>query len=152
MRQISAILIGAACIAGVAQLGVAATPPQTTYSVTVLSSAGASGNSIDDFGLVAGSYTLASGAVHASVWAFGSQRDLGTLGSAALSSLVQWPAKNSLGIVSGISLTDALDPNKEGWSCKFFLPNPNFNVPRQCNLPTYRHFIYHHMCCDQWSQ
>ena len=130
MRQISAILIGAACIAGVAQLGVAATPPQTTYSVTVLSSAGASGNSIDDFGLVAGSYTLASGAVHASVWAFGSQRDLGTLGSAALSSLVQWPAKNSLGIVSGISLTDALDPNKEGWSCKFFLPNPNFNVCR----------------------
>ena len=32
------------------------------------------------------------------------------------------------GLVSGISLTDAVDPNKEGWSCGAFLPNPNFNV------------------------
>src|SRR5271170_8407480 len=102
MRQISTAIIAAAGITGFAQLCAAAPPPPTMYTVTVLSSAGASGNSIDDFGLVAGSYTLASGALHASVWAFGSQLDLGTLGSAALSSNVQWPAKNSLGIVSGI--------------------------------------------------
>jgi probable HAF family extracellular repeat protein len=130
MRQIATVIIAAAGITGFAQVSPAALPPPTTYNLTVLSGAGASGNSIDDFGLVAGSYTLASSALHASVWAFGSQLDLGTLGSAALSSNVQWPVKNSLGIVSGISLTDALDPNKEGWSCSYFLPNPNFNVCR----------------------
>jgi probable HAF family extracellular repeat protein len=61
----------------------------------------------------------------------GQQIDLGTLGAGAnLSSTVQWPVKNDLGLISGISLTDQLDPNKEGWSCGFFLPNPNFNVCR----------------------
>jgi probable HAF family extracellular repeat protein len=128
MRQLLTAIIATAC--GFAQVRAAGPPPPPThYSVTILSSAGASGNSIDDFGLVAGSHTLASKALHATVWAFGSQVDLGTLGSgAALSSTVQWPAKNLLGIVSGISLTDALDPNQEGWSCSFFLPNPNLNV------------------------
>lgn len=102
---------------------------QPRFRVTVLSSAGAAGNSIDDFGVVAGSYTLANDAIHASVWAFGRQIDLGTLGTAAgLSSLVQWPVKNFQGIVSGISLTDRIDPNKERWSCGFFIPNPNSNV------------------------
>jgi probable HAF family extracellular repeat protein len=111
----------------VAAAAVAASPPK--YRVTILNSSGASGNSIDDFGVVAGSYTLANKALHASVWAFGRQIDLGTLGTGVgLSSLVQWPAKNFQGIVSGISLTDRIDPNREGWSCGFFLPNPNFNV------------------------
>jgi probable HAF family extracellular repeat protein len=103
--------------------------PAPKYRVTVLSSSGASGNSIDDFGVVAGSYTLANKTIHASVWAFGRQIDLGTLGTGAgLSSLVQWPVKNFQGIASGISLTDQIDPNREGWSCGFFVPNPNFNV------------------------
>jgi probable HAF family extracellular repeat protein len=101
----------------------------THYHVTVLSDAGASGNSIDDLGLVAGSHTLGNNTVHATLWAFGAQIDLGTLGSgASLSSTVQWPVKNVRARISGISLTDAIDPNKEGWSCGFFLPNPNFNV------------------------
>jgi probable HAF family extracellular repeat protein len=118
-----ALLLGAALATS------AAAAP--TYRVIILSSAGAQGNSIDQFGVVGGSYTLASGAVHASVWAFGHQIDLGTLGKGAgLSSKVQWPAKNYQGILSGISLTDALDPNKEGWSCGFFLPNPDFHVCR----------------------
>jgi probable HAF family extracellular repeat protein len=91
--------------------------------------ANAVGNSIDDLGIVAGSYTLTNSAIHASLWVFGQLVDLKTLGTgAALSSRVQWPVKNVLGLVSGISLTDALDPNKEGWSCGAFLPNPNFNV------------------------
>ena len=102
-------------------------PPK--YMVTVLSSAGASGNSIDNLGFVAGFYTLANHTQHASLWAFGQQVDLGTLGSGTgLSSIVQWPVKNDRVLISGISLTDQLDPNKEGWSCGFFLPNPNFNV------------------------
>jgi uncharacterized membrane protein len=34
-------------------------------------------------------------------------------------------------LVSGISYTDAIDPNKEAWSCSFFLNgNPNFHVCR----------------------
>jgi len=108
-----------------------ASETQTIYRVTILSDAGAAGRSVDDFGIVAGRYTLPNNARHASVWAFGQQIDLGTLGSGAgLSSTVLWPVKNHLGIVSGISLTDELDPNKEGWSCGFFLANPNFNVCR----------------------
>jgi hypothetical protein len=110
-----------------ASTAIATTPAK--YKVAILSSSGASGNSIDDFGVVAGSYTLASKAVHASVWAFGRQIDLGTLGKdPGLSSRVQWPVKNYRGLVSGISLTDDIDPNKEGWSCAFFLPNPSSHV------------------------
>jgi uncharacterized membrane protein len=101
----------------------------TRYQVTILSSAGAQANSINDLRLISGSYTLARRALHASLWAYGQQVDLGTLGvGIGLSSRVQWPVKNVLGLISGISLTDQLDPNKEGWSCGFFLNNPNFNV------------------------
>jgi len=97
--------------------------------VTVLSFASASGNSIDDLGVIGGSSALPDKSVHAIVWAFGKRVDLGTLGTGAgLSSIVQWPVKDVLGLISGISLTDKLDPNREGWSCGFFLSNPNFNT------------------------
>lgn len=130
MHHISQIIVAVACSAGFAQASVAK-PTQTQYRVTILSAASASGNSIDDLGLVAGSYTLANNTVHASLWAFGTQVDLGTLAKGSrLNSLVQWPVKNNLGLISGISLTDQLDPNKEGWSCGFFLSNPGFNVCR----------------------
>jgi probable HAF family extracellular repeat protein len=129
MRRILRVILIATSFSLVAGVAVAAAAPQTLYRVTVLSSAGAQGNSVNDLGLIGGSYTLSSGALHASIWAFGRQFDLGTLGSgAALSSRVQWPVKNVIGLISGISLTDALDPNQEGWSCGFFLPNANFNV------------------------
>lgn len=123
MRRIFCPLLLAVCLGAAS-----AASAQPLYRVTVLSSAGAQGNSVNDFGLVGGSYTLASGALHAAVWGFGRQLDLGTLGSPALSSRVQWPVKNVVGFVSGISITDAPDPNKEGWSCGFFLPNPNSNA------------------------
>lgn len=130
MRRLSWVLLAAAGFLPGAYLG-AAGPTATTYQVTILSNANAQGNSVNDFGLVAGSFTLPSGALHASLWAYGRQLDLGTLGSGAgLSSRVQWPVKNVLGLISGISLTDALDPNQEGWSCGFFLNNPGFNVCR----------------------
>ena len=104
-------------------------PPPLKYRVTILSDASAQGRSIDDLGLISGSYRLPNQAVHAALWAFGHQLDLGTLGTGAgLSSRVLWPVKNDLGLISGISLTDRLDPNREGWSCGFFLDNPNFNV------------------------
>ena len=129
MRQILYVLLAAACCGAIAQSAAATPSHQTMYRVTILSNAGAAGNSINDLGLIGGSYTLANNSVHANLWAFGNQIDLGTLGTgAALSSRVQWPVKNVLGLISGISLTDKLDPNQEGWSCGFFLPNPNFNV------------------------
>jgi len=129
MRQIPYVLLAAACCGAAAQTTAATPPHQAMYRVTILSNAGAAGNSINDLGLIGGSYTLANYSVHANLWAFGNQTDLGTLGTgAALSSKVQWPVKNVLGLISGISLTDKLDPNQEGWSCGFFLPNPNFNV------------------------
>lgn len=129
MRLILIGMAAAICGAFMVQSSLAA-PPQTTYRVTVLSDAGASGNSIDDLGLVSGSHTLSDNVtLHASLWAFGQQVDLGTLGTGVgLSSRVQWPVKNDRAFISGISMTDRLDPNKEGWSCGFFLPNPNFNV------------------------
>jgi probable HAF family extracellular repeat protein len=131
MRKISWWILSMACTAVIADPLLAAPASNTTYRVSILSDAGASGNSIDDIGLVAGSATLANDAVHATLWVRGQQIDLGTLGTSAnLSSTVQWPVKNDLGLISGISLTDQLDPNKEGWSCGFFLPNPNFNVCR----------------------
>lgn len=131
MRYTLRFILAAACCAAATVAAVADSPPQTLYRVTVLSSAGASGNSINDLGLVGGFYTPAVNINHASIWVFGNQIDLGTLGSGAgLSSIVQWPVKNVLGLVSGISLTDALDPNQEGWSCGFFINNPNFNVCR----------------------
>jgi probable HAF family extracellular repeat protein len=135
MRPISQILLAiAGCVA--MAYPCAADPPATlSYRITLLNdpNTGANhnavGNSINDAGVVAGSYTLSNGAIHASLWAFGQLVDMKTLGTATgLSSRVQWPVKNILGLVSGISLSDAVDPNKEGWSCGAFLPNPNFNV------------------------
>jgi uncharacterized membrane protein len=129
MRALSYVILTVACCAATSATAAAASQPQPLYRVTVLSSAGAAGNSVNELGLIGGSYTLANNSVHAALWAFGQQIDLGTLGSGAtLSSKVQWPVKNVLGLMSGISLTDSLDPNQEGWSCGFFLPNPNFNV------------------------
>jgi probable HAF family extracellular repeat protein len=134
MRPFSQFMLAAATCVAIA-LPCAAEPPAPMYRVTILTdpntstTANAVGNSIDDLGIVAGSYTLTNSAIHASLWVFGQVVDLKTLGTGTgLSSRVQWPVKNVLGLVSGISLTDALDPNKEGWSCGAFLPNPNFNV------------------------
>jgi probable HAF family extracellular repeat protein len=127
--RLSTLIVALVGSAVLAQALAAEESSPTRYRVAVLSSAGASGNSINDLGIVAGRHRLANGSQHAAVWAFGEQLDLGTLGhGAALGSRVQWPVKNILGLVSGISLTDQLDANKEGWSCGFFIPNPNFNV------------------------
>ena len=128
MRRSLYVILSLACVVA-AQAALAGSNPQPRYRITILDDSGAQANSVNDFGLVGGSHTLANHTRHATVWAFGHQLDLGTLGKGkALSSRVQWPVKNVIGLVSGISLTDALDPNQEGWSCGFFLPNPNFNV------------------------
>jgi len=128
MRTVPRIILAAACSAAFFDLSIAGSPPQTQYRVIILSAPTSLGNTIQDTALVGGSYFLASGAQHAALWAFGQQVDLGTLGNPSLSSAVLWPVKNYQGILSGISLTNKLDPNKEGWSCSYFIPNPNYNV------------------------
>ena len=128
MRRSLYVILSVTCLVA-AQAAFSGSVPQTHYRVTILNGNGAQGNSVNDLGLVGGSHTLANNTIHATVWAFGHKLDLGTLGKeTGLSSRVQWPVKNVIGLVSGISLTDTLDPNQEGWSCGFFLPNPNFNV------------------------
>ena len=130
MRRVSDFLVAAALFM-LTTVADGATQAPRNYRVTVLSTAIAQGRSINDLGLVAGSLKTASGTVHASAWAFGHQLDLGVLGTGpGLNSRVLWPVKNVLGLISGISLTDQLDPNREGWSCGAFLSNPNFNVCR----------------------
>jgi uncharacterized membrane protein len=135
MHPISNFMLAAATCVALAPLCAAEPQAPPKYRVTILSDFNTSGNvrargySIDDIGIVAGSYRLADNSTHASLWVLGQQIDLETLGKGTnLSSRVQWPVKNILGLVSGISLTDALDPNHEGWSCGAFLLNPNFNV------------------------
>jgi probable HAF family extracellular repeat protein len=124
------VLFLATCVLLCARIALA-TDTHTLYRVTILSDADAAGRSVNDFGWVAGRITLANNVRHASAWIFGQQFDLGTLGRGDdLKSTVLWPVKNYLGVVSGISQTDALDPNKEGWSCGAFLSNPNFKVCR----------------------
>jgi probable HAF family extracellular repeat protein len=129
MRQFPKMVAAAGACAALSLAAAAGAAP--LYRVTVLSSSGAQGNSLNDLDIASGSYTLPDGSLHAAVWAFGAQLNLGTLGSTpGLSSRVQWPVKNLVGLISGISLTDELDPNQEGWSCGFFLNNPHFNVCR----------------------
>jgi len=135
MRPILQFMLAMAGCLAMAHSPAAAPAPEPLYRVTILSDPNASmtanavGNSINDVGIVAGSYTLTSGSIHASLWAFGQLMDLKTLGTGkTLSSRVQWPVKSLLGLISGISLTDALDPNQEIWSCGYFLPNTNSNV------------------------
>jgi probable HAF family extracellular repeat protein len=133
MRPLSQFMLAATTCIAIGYTAAAA-PEMPKYHVTLLSdpnttsTADAFGTSIDDLGIVAGGYTRTDGAIHASLWVFGQQVDLGTLGAATLNSLVQWPVKNIRGLVSGISLIDELDPNKEGWSCSAFIPNANFNI------------------------
>jgi uncharacterized membrane protein len=135
MRPISHFMFAVVSCLAIAHPTVAAPPEHPMYRVTVLgdpnttANANAFGTSVNDLGIVAGGYTQVTGALHASLWAFGRQVDLGTLGKPEQNSVVQWPVKNVLGLVSGISYTDQLDPNEEAWSCSYFLGgNPNFNV------------------------
>ncbi len=59
------------------------------------------------------------------MWLGDSPTDLGVLGSknSQKNSNVAWPVKNTLGLIVGISQTDAPDPYGESWSCSaFFVP------------------------------
>ncbi|MGH8164721.1 MAG: hypothetical protein ACREP1_10340, partial [Rhodanobacteraceae bacterium] len=122
-RTSPATLIVALLACGaVAQTSIAANAPR--YVVNNLASLGGTdseGNSINDFGLIAGFSNLAGDqSTHATAWLYGSKFDLGTLGGA--NSDVAWPVKNDFGVISGIAQTATPDPNGEPWSCSGFLP------------------------------
>jgi probable HAF family extracellular repeat protein len=139
VRQISfAILVALGCVAVAASASASHAntqhnPQPVHYRITVLPSLGGAvlnsrGKSINDFGVVAGYSNAPNGKRHAAAWAFGQKYDLGTLGLADdLASSVPWPVKNGVGLISGISLTDDVDPSGgQGWSCSAggFLANP----------------------------
>lgn len=127
MRQITkAILAALAWVAaGVCTHAAAEMPAHgmTNYRVSLLrSSLGGSndrGNSINNLGLVSGYSSLPGKAArHATIWLFGRQFDLGTLGGD--NSSVPWPVKNGVGLISGIAETGERHPYEETWSCGFF--------------------------------
>jgi len=133
MRQIATTIALASITLAATVSATAANTPQPLYRVTLLSppAAGTSarGTSINDWGLVAGSFKRASGERHAAVWLDSRAWDLGTLGTAdSLKSTVLWPVKNHLGFVSGISQTDTPDSLQEAWSCGAFLSNPTHRI------------------------
>lgn len=95
------------------------------YHVIKLRSLGGTtsgGNSINDLGWATGTSTLDDNTTtRATLWLFGLKLDLGTLGGP--NSGVIWPAKNNIGVISGIAQTAELDPYEEDWSCSAFLPD-----------------------------
>ena len=104
------------------------------YTVTSLSSIGGTnseGNSINEFGLIAG-YSNTSGdrSTHATAWLDGATIDLKTLGG--VNSNVAWPVKNDFGFISGISQTDTTDPLNEPWSCTAFFYGSETGAGKTC--------------------
>lgn len=93
-------------------------------------SSAASGNSIDNLGLIAG-FTAhdTDAAWHATAWLYGLRFDLGTLGGPH--SNVAWPVKNDIGLIAGIAQTNVPEPNGARWSCRSFFPPP-LNVGYTC--------------------
>ncbi len=135
----------AVLLAGVAQGGgfdASRHHGQTDYFVTNLSSLGGTnsrGNSINNLGWIAGYSNLEGDQIrHASLWLYGFQFDLGTLGDPdTTNSSVAWSqAMNNRGLIAGISQTDTPDPRGEEWSCRVFFP------PATATGPTCRAVVW----------
>lgn len=95
--------------------------PYRVVTLNNLSGSASTGNSLNDIGWAAGSANLAGNTTeHATVWVYGLTFDLGTLGGQ--NSDVQWPNKNTHGLLSGWAETSALNPLDEAWSCTAFNP------------------------------
>jgi probable HAF family extracellular repeat protein len=129
MQKISRAILATACATACALPARATEAPQhlggpAHYRITILSSLGGTNsraNSIDNLGIIGGYSKPAGNLVrHASVWAFGHQRDLGTLGGPNVNSSVAWPVKNNVLLISGISESGAHNPLGESWSCGAF--------------------------------
>ena len=97
------------------------------YRLTLLASLGGAnsrGSGVNNGQWVTGYSTLAGEqARHAVLWLYGTAIDLGTLGGA--NSSINWPVKNNVGLIAGISQTSTPDPLGERWSCAAFFGGPN---------------------------
>lgn len=93
-------------------------PGPTHYRVIDLGTLGgtdSSANAINNIGWATGGSDNASQNQIATVWLYGLQIPLGTLGGA--SSNVSWPVKNNFGLISGTSENGKADPLGETFSC-----------------------------------
>ncbi|UHQ19272.1 hypothetical protein LVB87_13955 [Lysobacter sp. KIS68-7] len=115
-RRLLPAAVALACATGV--------QAQTRYSLDILTGLGgtsATGNSINDRGWITGRGNLTGNqSRHATLWRGDTVTDLQTLGGP--NSVVVFPVKNIVGIVSGIAQTNEPDPLNETWSCGFFFP------------------------------
>lgn len=102
----------------------AQTAPAPKYNVVAQPGLGGGSSlatSINNQSWIAGRSNLpGNSARHATLWKDGRLTDLGTLGGP--NSAVLWPVKNTQGVITGISQTNAPDPRKETWSCGVFFP------------------------------
>lgn len=121
------ILVSFAALAVAVELGAQdrqGDSQQAGYKVVSLSALGGtsgSGNGINDRNWAMGVAALAGNqTVHATMWLEGLTFDLGTLGGP--NSGVEWPVKNTKGVVSGIAETGNPNPLGEAWSCSAFFP------------------------------
>lgn len=93
------------------------------FSLGGLGGTSGAGNTINNLGWAMGVADLSGNtASHATVWAYGSTFDLGTLGG--LNSAIDWTVKNDRGTIAGIAETSTVDPLGETWSCAAFFPPP----------------------------
>jgi probable HAF family extracellular repeat protein len=91
------------------------------FNLGTLGGDSSSGNSINTLGWVTGISNLAGNTdVHAALWLYGRQFDLGTLGGPNSGTL--WPVHNNRGVIAGVSDTSEFDPLGETWSCGAFFP------------------------------
>jgi probable HAF family extracellular repeat protein len=129
-RPFLRVVLGTALLAAAAVGGRSVTsqaqepPPYEVRFLTGLGGTHSRGNSINDDGWIAGYSHLDASYRHATLWRGDTPLDLGTLGSKRKpkNSNVVWPVKNTLGLIVGISQTDAPDPWGENWSCSAFFP------------------------------
>ncbi len=98
-----------------------------TYNVVKLEGfgGGASANSINDRGWVAGAANGEGDNVsHAALWVRGGKPiDLGSLGGPSANSAVAWPVKSNDGLIVGVSDTADDNPLGEAFSCWPFFPS-----------------------------
>ena len=113
--KMQGICAAAALCAGLAYAGDTLPARQnqpSPYRLTLLASLGGTnsrGSGVNNGQWVTGYSTLAGEqARHAVLWLYGTAIDLGTLGGA--NSSINWPVKNNVGLIAGISQTSTPDP------------------------------------------
>ncbi len=125
----SAALAGAlACAVPAGAARAADFPSYTVRNLGTLGGTQSSGNAIDPAGQVLGNSNPAGDLTTlATIWAYGGQASLGTLGGP--NSAIEWP-QHGVAVFAGISETGQADPLNEAWSCSAFFPSVTNQVCR----------------------